>query len=362
MKESSAVKATDRAWIDVNLGALVRNAQALAKHARKPLLPMVKADAYGLGVVPIARVLDTIDPWGFGVATVAEGEELRKAGIQRPILVTTPVEPYARPLKAMRAAHLTPSLGEGTAIRMWMMLGGGDWHLAIDTGMNRAGVRYDSVGSLADELNACPPAGAFTHFHSAEGDDGSMELQTQRFRDAIAALPAKPALLHTENSAAIARTSPSPWSFVRPGVFLYGVGSGAMLQPEPVVSFGACVVDMHDVPIGETVSYNATWTARRPTRVATLSVGYADGYRRLLGNKGTVLINGRRAPIVGTVTMDLTMVDATDIPCERGDVALFMGRYDDELITAEDVAAACGLSPYEILTSLKARVPRSYSK
>lgn len=356
------MKALDRAWIEVDLGALVRNAQALAKHARKPLLPMVKADAYGLGVVPVARALDKLDLWGFGVATVAEGAELRKAGILRPILVTTPVEPHAKPLKAMRAGRLTPSLGDGTAIRMWMMLGGGDWHLAIDTGMNRAGVRHDAVGSIADELKACPPAGAFTHFHSAEAGDGSMELQTQRFRDAVAALPAKPALLHTENSAAIARTSPSPWSFVRPGVFLYGVGSGAKLRPEPVVTFGACIVDIHGLPVGDSVSYNATWIAKRPTRVATLSVGYADGYRRLLGNKGTVLIRGRRAPIVGTVTMDLTMVDVTDIPCELGDVALLMGRWDDELITAEDVGAACGLSPYEILTSLKARVPRSYPR
>ena len=137
---------------------------------------------------------------------------------------------------------------------------------AIDSGMNRAGVRHDTVGSIADELKACPPAGAFTHFHSAEAGDGSMEAQTQRFRDAVAALPAKPALLHTENSAAIARTSPSPWSFVRPGVFLYGVGSGAKLQPEIVVTFGTCIVDMHDVPTGDTVSYNATWTAKRPTR------------------------------------------------------------------------------------------------
>lgn len=350
-----------RAWIDVDLHAVVRNAKALAAHARVPLLPMIKADAYGLGAVPVARALEAAEPWGFGVATVAEGEELRTARIERPILVTCPVAPHAKPLMAMRAARLTPSFGDAKSIRLWMMAGGGDWHLSIDTGMSRAGVRWDRVGELADELRACPPAGAFTHFHSAELDDGSMDAQTARFRDAVAALPARPALLHTENSAAIARTSPSPWSLVRPGVFLYGVGSGGPIRPEPVVHLRAPVVDLRDLAAGETVSYDATWTARRPSRIATLGAGYADGYRRSLGNVGTALLRGRRAPVVGTVTMDLTMVDVTDVPCEVGDVATLIGADGDELVTAEDVGRACGLSPYEILTGLRSRAPRSYA-
>jgi alanine racemase len=323
-------------------------------------MPMVKADAYGLGVVPVVRALESLDPWGYGVATVTEGEELRKAHIHRPVLVTAPVEPHARPMKAIRAAKLIPSFGDATSIRLWMMTGGGHWHLAIDTGMNRAGIRYDEVGSLSEELKACPPAGAFTHFHSSELDDGSMELQTKRFRDAIAALPTEPALLHAENSAAIVRNRPSSWGMVRPGVFLYGVGSGAALKPEPVVHFRACVVDLHDLKPGDSVSYDATWKATRATRVATISAGYADGYRRSLGNAGTILIGGRRAKVVGTVTMDMTMVDVTDIPCERGDVVTLMGQDGEAVVTAEDVGAACGLSPYEILTALRARAPRVY--
>lgn len=353
-------KTADRCWIEVDLNALVRNARALAAHARAPLLPMVKADAYGLGVIPVVRALESIAPWGYGVATVAEGEELRKAHIGRPILVVTPQEPSVKPLKAIRAAKLVPALGDATSIRLWMMTGGGDWHLAIDTGMNRSGIRFDEVGSLAEELKACPPAGAFTHFHSSELDDGSMQIQTQRFRDAVAAMPAPPPILHAENSAGIARTSPSAWSFVRPGVFLYGVGSAAQLEPEPVVRFYASVVDIHELKHGDTVSYDATWTATRPGRVATLAVGYADGYRRSLGNRGSVLIGGRRAPVAGTVTMDLTMVDVTDIPCDRGDVATLIGRDGDESITVEQVGAACELSPYEILTGLRARAPRTY--
>jgi len=354
------VKAVDRCWIEVDLTALVRNARALAAHARKPLMPMVKADAYGLGVLPVVRALESIAPWGYGVATITEGEELRKAHIGRPILVVTPQEPSVKPLKAMRTAKLVPAFGDATAIRLWMMTGGGDWHLAIDTGMNRSGVRFDEIGSLAEELRACPPAGAFTHFHSSELDDGSMQLQTQRFRDAVAAMPAVPPILHAENSAAIVRTSPSPWSFVRPGVFLYGVGSAAKLEPEPVVRFYAGVVDTHELKPGDTVSYDATWTATRPTRIATLAVGYADGYRRSLGNRGSVLIGGRRVPVAGTVTMDLTMVDVTDIACDRGDLATLIGRDGDESITVEQVGAACDLSPYEILTALRARASRTY--
>lgn len=360
MAELPDLNGTDRAWIEVDLAALVTNARTLARHARAPILPMVKADAYGLGVLPVVRALETVDPWGYGVATITEGKELRAAGIARPILVTAPIAPVPRLLKTMRAAQLTPALGDAQSIRLWMMLGGKDWHLAIDTGMSRAGVRWDDVGALADELRACPPAGAFTHFHSSELDDGTQELQTQRFRDAVASLPARPPLLHVENSAAIERAWPSPWSFARPGVFLYGVHSGGPVTPEPVVAMHASVVDVRDVKPGETVSYDATWTATAPARIATLGVGYADGYRRSLGNRGTVLLDGKRIKVVGTVTMDLTMVDVTGVACERGDVATLIGRNGDELITVNDVGAACGLSPYEVLTGLRARAPRVY--
>ena len=360
MSTTSKAHAAHRAWIEVDLHALVRNAQAVQKHARVPIMPMVKADAYGLGVGPVVRALESLEPWGYGVATVTEGEELRSARVHRPILVTAPTERGVRPLQAMRAARLTPALGDEQAIRTWMMTGGGHWHLSIDTGMSRAGIRWTDVGSLAEALRACPPAGAFTHCVSSEADDGSLELQTQRFRDAVAAMPEPPGLLHTENSAAIARTSPSPWSFVRPGVFLYGVGSGAALEPEPVVYMRSSVVDLRELHPGDTVSYGATWTAKRPTRIATLSIGYADGYRRSLGNNGTALISGRRVPVVGTVTMDLTMIDVTDVPCELGDIATLIGADGNEAVTVADVGAACGLSPYEILTGLRARAVREY--
>lgn len=363
MNTQSTAEIVTRAWVEIDLGALVRNGEALARHARVPLLPMVKADAYGLGVVEVVRALSKVDPFGFGVATVDEGCELRSAGVSRPVLTFTPLLPDD--FAAARAARLTPALGEPLAIAAWADSGGGPWHLAIDTGMSRAGVRWDAIGSVADLVRRLPPDGAFTHFHSAELDDDSMALQEQRFRDAVAALPARPALLHTDNSAAIVRRPPHqipPWSIARPGVFLYGVGSGAsaLLAPEPVVRVLARVVELRDVLPGETASYGATWKASRNARVATLAIGYADGYRRSLGNVGSVLVRGVRAPVVGTVTMDMTMCDVTGIPCAIGDVATLVGRDGAESTTVEDVAAACALSPYEILTGLRQRLPRRY--
>jgi alanine racemase len=360
MTVKSIANDTTRAWVDIDLGALLRNGAALARQARAPLLPMVKADAYGLGAVEVVRTLEQLDPWGYGVAAIDEGRELRLAGVNRPIMVFTPI--IGDDLPAARDLGITPTFGDADSIVAWSAIGGGDWHLSVDTGLNRAGVRWDALGALTDVLRRVPPAGAFTHFLSAEADNGTLQLQEQRFRDALTSMPARPPLLHAENSAASARSAPSPWNLIRPGVFLYGVasGKGALLSPEPVVHLRAPVVDLRDVNSGESVSYGGTWIATRPSRIATLAVGYADGYRRSLGNCGTVVLRGIRVPVVGTVTMDMTMIDVTGIECARGDVATLLGTDGKEVLTAEDVGAACGLSPYEILTGLRSRVARRY--
>ncbi|MEK7239015.1 MAG: alanine racemase [Gemmatimonadota bacterium] len=360
MTIQSTAKETTRAWVDIDLGALVRNGAALARHAGVPLVPMVKADAYGLGAVDCARALLALHPHGFGVATVREAEELRTAGIDRRVYVFSPLLPAD--FDAARAARVVPTLGDPAAIAAWAQGGGGPWHLAIETGMHRAGIRWDEIGAVAELVRDHPPEGAFTHFHSAERNDGSWQLQEQRFHGAVAALPAKPRYLHTQNSAGIVRRTPSPWSFVRPGVFLYGVGSGdgATLHPEPVVHLRARVLEVHDLKDGDTVSYGATWRSVGTRRVATLGVGYADGYRRALGNRGPVLLNGHRTTVAGVVTMDMTMIDVTDFPCTPGDVATLIGR-DADLITVEDVATVADfMSPYEVLTGLRQRLPRVY--
>lgn len=348
-----------RAWVDIDLGALLRNATRVAQQARVPLLPMVKADAYGLGAVRVARTLERLDPWGFGVATIAEGEELRGASIERPILVFTPL--LIGDFDAAVRAELTPTLGSADAIARWQETRR-PWHLAIDTGMNRAGVQWNEVAALRPVLEEGMPEGAFTHFHSAERDDATRDLQERRFAEALDALPERPRYVHAENSPAVEHRGPSPWSFVRPGVFLYGVTSGnaPAISPDPVVTVRARIVDVRTVADGETVSYGGTWRASGERRVATLAIGYADGYRRVLGNRAHVLIRGRRAPVAGVVTMDMTMVDVTGIECAIGDPATVIGTDGDERITVNDLAALGELSPYEVLTSLRGRLPRRY--
>jgi alanine racemase len=348
-----------RAWVDVDLGALRRNGAAIAARAGVPLLPMVKADAYGLGAVRIARTLEDLDPWGFGVATVREGEELRRFGIARPIVIFTPV--MSAELDAVRRARLRPALETREAIQRWAVTRE-PWHLAVDTGMSRSGVRWTDVADLRDLVELAPPEGIFTHFHSAEIDDDSQALQERRFAEALAALPFRPMVVHTENGAAAARSDGSPWDVVRPGIFLYGVGggAGARITPEPVAAVRARIVATRWLEDGDTVSYLATYRTQGRRRIATLPLGYADGYRRSLSNRATVLVNGRRAPVAGLVTMDMTMIDVTDAPCEVGDVATLLGRDGTDVIEVAELAAASDLSPYEILTGLRQRLPRRY--
>lgn len=348
-----------RGWLEIDLDAVVRNARAMAAHTRA-ILPMVKADAYGMGAVRVVRALEPLEPWGYGIATIEEGRELREAGIQRPIVLFTSV--VLDELAAVRDAGLTPTLASAPAIARWTGIGGGAWHLSIDTGMSRSGVRWDEVGALDALLRAHAPEGALTHFHSATLDDGSLAEQEARFARALAAMPALPPVLHTENSAALARREASRWHIGRPGVFLYGVPVGAppVAQPEPVVAMRARIVELRTVRAGESVSYDATYRVERETQIATLPVGYADGYRRALGNRAHALVSGRRARVAGVVTMDMTMLDVTGLDARIGDVATLLGRDGAERIDVAELAELANASPYEILTGLNTRLPRTY--
>jgi alanine racemase len=359
-----------RAWVEVDLSALSNNAAFIMARAQTPLLPMVKSDAYGLGVGPVVQALEALDPWGYGVATIEEGAELRSLGITRPVLVFTPL--LAEDFADVRNYQLTPTIGDEARIHAWHSSGGGEWHLAIDTGMNRAGVPWDRLTDLAWVLKSSVPEGAFTHFHSADEDDDSMEEQLQRFARAVASLPSRPRYLHAENSPAIERRAPSRWDLARPGVSLYGVGRGTTFSHPSsgkevtwrwlsVASLHARIVEIRDVADGETVSYGGTWEAKGTRRVATAAAGYADGIRRSLSNRGVALVNGLRAPIAGIVTMDMTMLDVTDVVCKVGDVATFLGRQGDQELDIMDVAASGDLSPYELLVGLGLRAPRVYT-
>ncbi len=320
-----------RGWVEVDLGALLRNGALVVEHTGARLLPMVKADAYGLGATRVACALEELDPWGFGVATVTEGDELRRAGIERPIVVFTPL--LIEEFDAARRARLTPTLGSADAIAAWRH-SGLPWHLAIDTGMNRAGVSWHDVGSIHTAIASSPPQGVFTHFHSAQLNDGSRRTQEERFAQVLAALPVQPKMVHAENSPAIA--------------------------PDPVVALRARVVDVRVIDVGDTVSYDATYRADSRRRIATLALGYADGYRRALSNIGIALVRGKRARVVGVVTMDMTMIDVTNIACDLGDIATLIGRDGDDQLSVAEVAATGRLSPYELLTGLRSRLPRRF--
>jgi alanine racemase len=347
-----------RAWVEIDLGALLRNGERFQRAAGTPLLPMVKADAYGLGAVRTAHELRTLS-WGFGVATIEEGEELRKAAIELPILVFSPLLPMQ--FDAARRSRLTPVLGDPASIARWLPTRE-PWHLMIDTGMNRAGVAWRDVAAVHELVTQLPPQGVCTHFHSAQLPDGSREEQERRFDEAVRTLPVRPEMIHAENSPAVEHQSPSRYTVARPGIFLYGVGSGhgATVEPDPVVAMRGRVVEIRIVQPGDTVSYDATWRAPRAGRIATVSLGYADGYRRSLGNRTHALLRGAPVPVVGHVTMDMTMVDVTDHACKVGDVITMLGRDGKALISVKDLAAASQLSPYEILTGLRGRLPRMY--
>ncbi|MGI8618634.1 MAG: alanine racemase [Gemmatimonadaceae bacterium] len=352
------------ARIDIDLSAVQRNARAMADRSGTRLIPMVKADAYGTGVGHVVRALEALDPWGFGVATVAEGEELRALGVRRPVVVFTPL--LESELPAASGARLTPSLGSAAAIHAWQTFGG-PWHLSIDTGMARAGVPWREAAALQEAVAASRPEGVFTHFHSAELDNGSMQEQDRRFEEAVTALGLSGAMAHTDNSAAVLRRGKSSRGAVRPGIFLYGGATvaDAALEPEPVAHLRAPVADLRACEPGDTVSYGAEFRAGRRTRVATLSCGYADGYPRNVGQHGragvSVILRGRRVPVIGRVTMDMIMIDVTDVDCALGDDVTLIGRDGDEVITVAEVGESAAISPYEVLVGMNSRSPRAAS-
>ena len=252
---------------------------------------MVKADAYGMGAVRVTRALEQLAPWGYGVATIEEGRELRDAGILRPILLFTSVD--ADDLPAVRDAKLTPALASALSIARWASIGGGPWHLSIDTGMSRSGVPWNEVDKLANLLREHPPEGAFTHFHSATLDNGSIAEQEARFERALETLTRDGRQCSTRRTREPRRGPGNPAGRSRGREFFFTAcpsARRALAQPEPVVAMRARIVELRTVPAGESVSYNATFRAERETQIATLPIGYADGYRRALGNRAHALI------------------------------------------------------------------------
>ncbi len=336
---------------------------------------MVKADAYGTGLRDAAAALARERPWAFGVAAVAEGEALRDAGWEGRVVVFAPAPPgeYGRAARA----GLALCFSEVEAVERWAQEAEGagrtlPFHLEVDTGMGRAGLPWDRVGEWGPAVAGHAAGrlrweGTFTHFHSADEPDlAPTDEQWERFRQALALLPhgegAPPRVIHTSNSAAALRRSGYGCDLVRPGIFLYGGSAGAEVLPDPVASVRARISLVREVPAGTTVGYGATYTASGTEVWGTAAIGYGDGLRRALAPAGgEAIVRGARVPIVGRISMDVTVLNLSRVPDVRaGEVATFIGRDGPEEILLDEVAARCGTISYEILTGLTPRLPRVY--
>ena len=376
-------------WAEIRLGALEHNLRAIKRHVnessprgKRKVLAVVKANAYGHGAVAVARALAKAGADWFGVTCTVEGAELREAGIRQPILVLTGFWPGEE--KLLLEHRLTPAITrceqlrylERAAARARRPVG---FHLKIDTGMNRLGISSDDVDCLARELAACPHLrleGTFTHFASSEVfTTEQSECQEKAFAGALAQLRTlglEPGIVHMANSAAIA-ARPSTWAdMVRPGAIIYGYHQfydppeckaeiEAKLPLKPALSLRTRLISLRNVTAGQGVGYNARIVAPGPSRIAVLAAGYADGLVRTLGNRGRVIIRGQFAPLAGTISMDLSMVDVTGIEgVSVGDVATMYGSDGQLAQYASDVAHELGTVTSDLLCALGRRVPRFY--
>lgn len=339
------------------------------------VLAAVKGDAYGHGAVRCARALEAAGVDWFGVALVEEGAQLRDAGVKTPVLCLGGVGRFGAE-EVVRRGMVPVLYDEGDAERLDTAARSAGVrqrvHLKVDTGMGRLGVALPHWGRFLDRLASfghLEVEGFMTHFATADAPPDSTGFaftleQGRRYEEALRKLRHHgyaPRLLHTCNSGALVQHAALHLDMVRPGILLYGAAPCAGCPPlKPVLKVVTQVLVARDLPARASVSYNRSFTTSRPSRIATLPVGYADGYPRSLGNVAQVLIGGRRCPVVGVVCMDLCMVDVTDVPLpvEAGDEAVLLGCQGDQCVTVEEIAAWAGTIPYEILCGFSERVPR----
>jgi alanine racemase len=359
----------------VSLGAL-RNNLRQARELVGPavaVLAVVKADAYGHGGVPAARAFVEAGAAGLGVSTVEEGIELRRADIRAPILVlggSFPGEEAALVEHDLATTLWTVDGARALAAAARAQGRTVAVHVKVDTGMTRLGLDLAEVRPFAAALRDLPAleiAGLFSHFASADAvDTESAGAQITRFRQAIEALAAagvRPKHVHIANSAAVLTTPGAHFTMVRPGIMLYGYAPAPHLAShaalEPAMRLRTQVVQARAVPAGTPVGYGATYVTTRPSTIAVLPIGYADGVHRLNSNRAQVLVRGRRVPVAGRVCMDHTMVDVTDLPgVSVGEPVVLVGTQDGATLSADEVASWCETISYEVLTAVGKRVPR----
>jgi alanine racemase len=368
---NGGVRAT---WVEVNLTRLSQNFLAIQRHVTPAkVMIIVKANAYGHGLAEVVRQLSSKADY-IGVAVLEEGILLREMGMHVPILVLGGIWgdqiphylQYNLTLTASSVERLEQIDSVARQMRMKAKV-----HLKIDTGMERIGVHYYSAKTLQETALRCANVeveGIFSHFANADAPDLShARLQLERFNEVLffyenKSLPMP--IRHMANSAAILRLPESLFDMVRPGIMLYGVYPSAeiqhSIQVQPALAWKSRVVYFKVVHSGHPVSYGSTWQSNHEVRIVTLPVGYGDGYFRRLSNNTQVIIRGKKYFQVGNVCMDQMMINIESDSAYNGDEVMLIGESGRELITAQDLANWAGTIPYEILTNINTRVPRTY--
>jgi alanine racemase len=367
-----------RAWAEVNLARLERNLAhiraALPPHLR--YVAVVKADAYGHGLAAVAARLMRAGADVFALANLDEAAALREVGLGWPVLILSAILPGER--ARVPALDVMPTLSSVEEAKAFADLAAKRGrkirvHLKVDTGMGRLGIWHTDFEKLRSSVATAPGlelAGVFTHFSSAGSDEAVTETQRRRFLEAVQAVNHPGLLIHADNSAGIGSfPEGGPFNGVRIGLLQFGVrpASGTFLDRvhvEPVLSLHARIGLLKELPTGTRVSYDGTFQLRRPSRVAILCAGYADGLPTRLSNRGEVLIAGRRCPIIGRVTMDQTLVDVTDLPQvpRPGERATFIGEEGGAVITVNDFARAADQVAWEVFCTVSKRVRRVYTR
>jgi alanine racemase len=378
-------------WAEISLKAILHNLRVIRRHvgAQRKILAVVKSNAYGLGAVPISQALQKAGTEWFGVTCANEGVELREAGIRKRILILTGFWPGEE--KRLIQNQLTPTVSRVDDLRYIERAAKSlrgkargkssrvPFHLKINTGMNRLGIAPDEIDAFCLALADCPHIqleGTYTHFASAEDFTAEQTtVQEQLFRDCLErmrALGVSPGIVHMANSGAIC-ARPSTWGdMVRPGAILYGYHQSfdppqkkqevmCSMQLEPCLSLRARIISLREIPAGQAVGYGARFVTSRPSRIAVINAGYADGVVRARTNRGCALVRGRKAPLVGTISMDLTMLDVTDVEGTKlGDVVTIYGKDGQASIEVSEVAREIGTVTSDLLCALGRRVPKFY--
>lgn len=363
-------------YVEVDLSQIAFNFQVIQEHVYPArVMPVIKANAYGHGMLPVARCLLGCGVEMLAVGILEEGIALRKAGIEIPVLVmggilSEQVEAYLQydliltvtSIENLKVIEkIAQELGKKAVV-----------HIKIDTGMGRLGIPYQEAESLLEFSLKCTHiqvGGIFSHFANSETEDlAYARLQLERFLQVLDFYPKRglpcPSR-HIANSGGILQLPESYLDYVRPGILLYGYYPSReipqSLQVKPALSWKTRAVLSKILPADHPVSYGSTWQTDHPVRLLTLPVGYGDGYFRSLSNRGQVLVRGRRYPVVGRVCMDQIMVCMENDSAEEGEEVTLLGGSGDQLITAVELAEWSGTIPYEVLTNISSRVPRIYT-